>query len=267
MLTTTTPPISASLSPGYVQAHLEKLRRRAEERRRAQLKENPMSAETVVAVESTEPEPTRGRRGAPKLSEVTLRDLHQRHLAGESVSSLAPEAQVSAATLGRAWKNLGWEIVHWGRVSKPARAANQHAPAVEPSAAPPFDLADYGYTEGPGREQFRKPEVEQAIADNDAWFERVRRAHSGDDTLDALFAGDEIFHNIAVTAIEDPRGLEPIWQRANGHRPADDLTLDDFMSPPVAAIAAWVGRLRAVREELKGMGITVEGKLSVTLDL
>jgi hypothetical protein len=244
------------------------LRRRAEQRRaQTKPKEEPMSDDSVVT-----------RRPRSVLSDDTLRALHNRHLNRESASALAAEAGVSPLALRNGWKRLDLEIIHWGRVRKAGRAGDAEAgPVIEQPDGPPFALADYGYEGGPGREECREPEgIEDAepldATDNDAWYERVRLTDSAagssaassmpDDVLDDLFAGEELF----TTIVSDPRNLEPIWQRANS-RHAIAPTLDEMVMPPVAAIAGWVGRLRALREELLGYGVAIDGKITVSVDL
>lgn len=217
------------------------------------LKENPMADEPAFAAEPA-PEPARGRRGAPALSEQTVRALHARHVhpdAPESAVSLAREAGVTVTTLSKSFKRFDLPVVPRPgtgprRQSKPAQAAG--------------DLA--------GGESDNDP------ADNDAWFERVRfnpTDVAALDHLDNLFAGDETFLSVpTATRVEDPRGLEQLWRRAHAHRPADEPTLDELLAPPTAIVpllAAWAGRLRAVREELAAMGVRVDGAITISIDL
>lgn len=130
-------------------------------------------------------------------------------------------------------------------------------------------------------------DIERTRAANDKWFDQLQRqleeerdaAERGaigrelnDDDLRATDTGAD-WPALAggnegdLPFVSDPRRLNEIWAQANGHGQAVAPTLGELLEPPVAAMAGWFGRMRALREELRAMGVTVEGTIRVSIDL
>jgi predicted transcriptional regulator len=172
-------------------------------------------ADAAEAVEPVAP----AASPAKVLPDDTIRALHARHVAGESVTDLAAEAGIARTTLGRRFHQLGLEVRRQGRPF--ARAAHQPRPprlsADELAAAVAAHNAGQLWREiaaemGMSRRKLRESLIEAGF---DPGHQRNRRSNGppskvGADEARALHARWMAGESSAVLAAEagaDPQTL------------------------------------------------------------